>query len=60
MKKVFVGVVAILALTGCSSWEGQVGKKVETFEDDFGRSCTTVKWGDSASLDCDFPVDRSE
>jgi protein involved in sex pheromone biosynthesis len=47
-----VGVVFLL--TGCSSFEGQVGKKVVSFEDEYGRVCTTVKWGDSASIDCDF------
>lgn len=51
-----VGAVFISAifLTGCSSFDGQVGKKVETFEDDHGRVCTAMKWGDSSALDCDY------
>ena len=53
--KIVAGIVALVALTGCSSWEGQVGKKVDSFTDDHGRVCTSVKWGDSASVDCDFP-----
>lgn len=55
MKKIIVGLAATcLLFSGCSAYEGQMGKKTETFEDDHGRLCTVVKWGDSASLDCDF------
>jgi ABC-type Fe3+-citrate transport system substrate-binding protein len=49
------GALLALLISGCSSMEGQVGKKVETFTDDHGRVCTSVKWGDSASVDCDWP-----
>lgn len=45
-------------LTGCSSTEGQFGEKVKTFEDEHGRVCTIVKWGDSASVDCDYPAEK--
>lgn len=55
MKKILVLLIAAFALTGCSSWQGQVGKTVDSFTDDHGRACTSVKWGDSASVDCDFP-----
>lgn len=44
-----------VSLTGCSSFQGQLGKTTEEFTDGHGRVCTTVKWGDSASIDCDFP-----
>lgn len=56
MKKLIAtGAAALIILTGCSSFDGTVGKKVETFTDDFGRSCTSVKWGESSSVDCDYP-----
>lgn len=56
MKKfIATGAAALILLTGCSSTDGQFGKKTETFEDNFGRDCTAVKWGDSASVDCDYP-----
>lgn len=55
MKTAIGIIVGVILLAGCSSMEGQVGKKVDTFEDDYGRVCTTVKWGDSASIDCDWP-----
>lgn len=59
MKKLIAtGAVALVMLTGCSSMEGQMGKKTDEFTDEHGRVCTAVKWGESASLDCDFPVEK--
>jgi hypothetical protein len=56
MRKISAGLalLACISLTGCSSFEGVAGKKVVTFDDDYGRACTAVKWGDSASIDCDY------
>ncbi len=46
------------ALTGCSAFQGTMGKTVEEFEDGHGRVCTSVKWGESASVDCDFAPEK--
>lgn len=54
-KKISALALAVVMLTGCSSWQGQIGKTTEEFVDGHGRACTTVKWGDAASLDCDYP-----
>lgn len=54
--KIGAFVLAIVMLTGCSSWQGQVGKRVDHQVDDHGRVCTIVKWGESASIDCDYPL----
>lgn len=50
-----LGMLAVVLLTSASACQGQVGKTRESFVDEFGRNCTVVKWGDSASLDCDEP-----
>lgn len=58
MKKKIASVIvllAVLSLSACSTFEGTMGAKVETFTDDHGRVCTMVKWNQSASIDCDFP-----
>lgn len=53
-KIAIVAAAAIIMLTGCSSFEGTVSKKVETFEDAHGRVCTVVKWSETGGIDCDF------
>ena len=57
MKYVIVAAVAALSFTGCSSMDGQFGKEVHEFDDEQGRHCTALKWGESASIDCDYPED---
>lgn len=54
-KMIATGAAALILLSGCSSMQGQVGKKTDSFKDDYGRSCTALKWGDSSSIDCDYP-----
>ena len=51
-----LAVLAVLAVaaTGCSSFQGQIGRTDDSFIVEHGRVCTAVKWGDAASLDCDF------
>lgn len=56
MKRAILAGLALLVLTGCSSAQGQFGKTTEEFVDKHGRVCTSVKWGESASVDCDFPT----
>lgn len=53
-----LGMLAVVLLTSASSCQGQLGKEKDSFTDEHGRVCTVVKWGDSASLDCDFPESR--
>jgi hypothetical protein len=49
-------VAGLVMLTGCASMQGQTtGGSKQEWTDGFGRVCTAVKWGDSASIDCDFP-----
>lgn len=56
MKRYVVALaLTAMLLTGCSSLQGQVGKSTDTFTDEHGRICTAMKWGESASIDCDFP-----
>lgn len=58
MKKlIFAGIAGVFLLSGCSAMEGQMGKTYDSFKDDHGRYCTSLKWGDSSSLDCDFKPD---
>ncbi len=52
-------VLLLAATTGCSSFQGQLGRTDDTFIDAHDRVCTVVKWGDSASLDCDFVPEQS-
>lgn len=57
MRKITLAIsaaVLMLATTGCSSFQGQVGKATDSFVDEHGRACTAMKWGESASLDCDY------
>lgn len=55
-KKIAAAVVAIAMLSGCSSFDGQLGREDSEFVDGYGRNCTAIKWGESASLDCDYPI----
>lgn len=57
-RTVLILLGAVMLLTGCSRFEGQTGKAVDTFTDKHGRNCTTVKWGESASIDCDYPQEN--
>ena len=60
MKKVLLIVpVILLSMSGCASMQGHgAGGTKESFKDEYGRVCTAVKWGDSASVDCDFPQEK--
>lgn len=58
MKRIAIGVAALVAtisLSSCSTFEGTLGKTYDSFEDEHGRNCTALKWGESSSLDCDYP-----
>lgn len=49
-------IVGAMLLTSCASFQGHgSGGTKEEWTDGHGRVCTAVKWGDSASIDCDFP-----
>lgn len=47
---------SVLTLSACAGMQGQTanGSKQE-WTDGHGRNCTALKWGDSASIDCDYP-----
>lgn len=57
MRKVLAAaaVVGVFVLSGCSNMDGQFGKEVHEWDDEQGRHCTALKWGESASVDCDYP-----
>ena len=55
MKRIILLVPVALLLASCSSWQGTMGKDTDSFTDEHGRVCTAMKWGESASIDCDFP-----
>lgn len=56
-KKISALLVAVLLVStaGCSSFDGSLSETHKSYTDDFGRSCTASKWGETGGLDCDWP-----
>lgn len=59
MRKFLVLIPVAVLMTGCASMQGHGTNGTDReWTDGHGRVCTAVKWGDSASVDCDYPPEK--